>query len=412
MKKMVIFIVTLVITSMIIMFSNSSKQELEHISLDNNLDNLVGVYLENEDGEYETSSDIPQKGSGYQFNKVVCENDVEAEWNEESWSLIVPNNVVNFKCNLYFDKAQPIKDILLTYYPKVLTRTDFSTIVTDTTTGTIYKSADNSQFDDDGEVYYFAGNPQDNWVKFAGYYWRIIRINGDGSLRIIYNGTSPITTGANTQIGTSAFNTAYHSNEYVGYMYTGMEVHGISNSSAVKLKLDEWYKLNIVDQRYMDYIDLNAGFCNDRTPSSGNGLSISSTKYALYDRLTNVGKPTFKCSHQDDLFTVATSNKGNKALQYPIGLITGDEVWYAGGGAYNYTNNSYYLYTSSSYWTMSPSSFGSSYAYVFYVNHLGDFSAAIVDGTFGVGIRPVINLKSNVHISDGNGLADSPFLIS
>ena len=72
MKKIVIFIVTLVITSMIIMFSNSSKQELEHVSLDNNLDNLVGVYLENEDGEYETSSDIPQKGSGYQFNNAVC----------------------------------------------------------------------------------------------------------------------------------------------------------------------------------------------------------------------------------------------------------------------------------------------------------------------------------------------------
>ena len=390
----------------IISFSKEEKKVLVEEEINNSNTSLVFM-LQDKEGNYNKSEELPSSGYSFNTSKSVCSNNTTPTWEDNK--LYLNNlNKNGTSCYLYFDRMGAKDTILLGKEIKIrILPFTTSTTVTDTTTGTIYKAED-----DDGDTYYFAGNPQDNWVKFAGFYWRIIRINGDGSLRIIYNGTSPITTGANTQIGTSAFNTAYHSNEYVGYMYTGMEVHGISNSSAVKLKLDEWYKLNIVDQRYMDYIDLNAGFCNDRTPSSGNGLSISSTKYALYDRLTNVGKPTFKCSHQDDLFTVATSNKGNKALQYPIGLITGDEVWYAGGGAYNYTNNSYYLYTSSSYWTMSPSSFGSSYAYVFYVNHLGDFSAAIVDGTFGVGIRPVINLKSNVHISDGNGLADSPFLIS
>ena len=123
-------------------------------------------------------------------------------------------------CSSSIDISPSIKDTLLAYYPTVLTRTDFSTTVTNTTTGTIYKSADSSQYDDDGEVYYFAGAPTDNWVSFAGYYWRIIRINGDGSIRMIYAGTDPtVTTGSGTQIGTSTFSIdddTYNNNAYVG----------------------------------------------------------------------------------------------------------------------------------------------------------------------------------------------------
>ena len=90
---------------------------------------------------------------------------------------------------------------MIARYTTVKTRADFSTTVTETTTGTIYKSADSSQYDYYGEVYYFAGNPTDNWVKFGTnesgqpLYWRIIRINGDGAIRLIYNGTSMATTG-------------------------------------------------------------------------------------------------------------------------------------------------------------------------------------------------------------------------
>src|SRR5699024_7813929 len=111
------------------------------------------------------------------------------------------------------------------------TRTDFSTIVTEDTTGTIYYE-DTSK----GRTYYFAGAPTDNWIKFGGFYWRIIRINEDGTLRLIYSGndtSGPVTTGENTRIGTSAFNSSRNNNMYVGYMYTRNQVHGLENPSTI-----------------------------------------------------------------------------------------------------------------------------------------------------------------------------------
>ena len=404
MKKIVIFIVTLVITSMIIMFSNSSKQELEHVSLDNNLDNLVGVYLENEDGEYETSSDIPQKGSGYQFNKAVCENDIEAEWNEESWSLIVPNNVVNFKCNLYFDKQSTVKDLILANSKVNEGTPDFSK--TATTDEGIYKTQD-----DWGDSYYFRGAVNNNWVKFAGYYWRIIRINGDGSIRVIYNGTSMATTGASTRLQTKSFNLSYNSSEYVGYMYTNGQQHGNTINSDIKTVVDNWYNSNLAS--YADKISKEAGFCGDREVESGyswsNHPSIT-VYYASRVRLSTNKVPTLKCSNSSDLYTISSSSKGNKALTNPIGLISADESAMA-GGVYGSNNTGYYLYTGEAYWTISPSYFDSvsGVANVFYVDSDGDLGWGYMFGT--IGVRPVINIASDAEIKSGNGTIAAPYEI-
>ncbi len=141
----------------------------------------------------------------------------------------------------------------------ISTRSNFSSTLTANTTGTIYQATD-----DDGTTYYYAGAPTDNWVYFAGYYWRIIRINGDGTIRLIYNGTRTSTTGNNTQMGTSKFNGSYNNNAYVGYMYTIGSVHGLGTSSRIKDTLDSWYTSSL--SSYVGYIDANAGFCNDRTP--------------------------------------------------------------------------------------------------------------------------------------------------
>ena len=128
------------------------------------------------------------------------------------------------------DEKVSAKDVILANYPTVKTRTSFSSTVTATTTGTIYKSANSSQYDNNNkEVYYFAGNPTDNWVRFAEFYWRIIRINGDGSIRLIYQGTSANTTGTGTQITVGSdnefeFNSSYDNNMYVGFKYTSNNV--------------------------------------------------------------------------------------------------------------------------------------------------------------------------------------------
>ncbi len=266
--------------------------------------------------------------------------------------------------------------------------------------------------DDDGATYYWRGNVDNNWVSFAGYYWRIIRINGDGSIRLIYSGEgSPQTTGTGTQIGTSEFNNSYRNNMYVGYMYTSGNVHGTGTSSTIKGVLDNWYLTNIQNKGYSGYIDTNAGFCGDRSidpTSSGTGLGTSSTDYGADYRLSNNKTPTFGCSSDSDLYTVGSSNKGNKALTYPVGLITADEVAYA-GGVYLTSNNSYHLYTNQYYWTMSPHFFRSAgSASVFVVDIDGKLVNDWVNDAFGV--RPVINISPDVRIT-GSGTIQDPYVV-
>ena len=303
------------------------------------------------------------------------------------------------------------KEVILSNYDTVLTRNDFSQTVTDTTTGTIYKSLDESQYDNDGEVYYFAGNPTDNWVEFGGYWWRIIRINGNGSIRMIYQGTSANATGTGTQIGTSAFNTNYNDNAYVGYMYgtpgssTYEAIHVNKNDSTIKQKLDEWFASESGLINYLKYLDKKIGFCGDKTPYSGTG--IDQTYYVAYNRLVNNKNPIFKCQNSNDLYTTSGSEQGNGVLIYPIGLITADEVAYAGGVS-NINNENYFLNTNVIYWTITSSNYVANFANVFAIWSNGNLNRDAVDRTWGV--RPVINLKADVTIT-GSGTTTDPYKV-
>ena len=238
-------------------------------------------------------------------------------------------------------------------------------------------------------------------------YWKIIRINEDGSIRLVYNG--PSTTGAYVTIGNSKFNTNYDDNAYVGYMYgtpsssTYALTHANTNDSTIKDYLDEWYIKNL--SSYSSYL-ADAGFCNDRSvaPSAGLwdssdtalGYSTKETYYGAYNRLYTNKKPQFACSNEErDLFTTSASSEGNKKLTNPIGLITMDEVAYA-GGVYGITNESMYL--SGGYiWTMSPFLYDATHANVWNL-HVGGFvNGNRVDGERDV--RPAVNLQSEVEVS-------------
>ena len=300
-------------------------------------------------------------------------------------------------------------ETILANYPTILTRTDFSITVTTTTTGTIYKSADSSQYDNDGEVYYFAGNPTDNWVYFGGFYWRIIRINGDGSIRMIYQGTN---TSGNGLIQTSPFNSSYNDNMYVGLKYASGNVHGTGTNSTILTALNTWYSSNLAS--YADKIDGNAGFCGDRQPSTSmtsfnnqGGTYRTLTYYKADFRLVRYKQPIFKCEVGSDLYTTSESNQGNKALQYPIGLITADEVAYA-GGVYDVSNVGYYLYTGQLYWTMSPHEYNNSSAQVFFINSDGSLNEIMV--AYAAGVRPVINLKADTKF-EGSGTSSDPYTV-
>ena len=290
--------------------------------------------------------------------------------------------------------------------------------------------------DDYGTSYYYRGNVDNNYVKFAGYYWRILRVNGDGSIRVVYAGdANTIDTLPNkvevlqngyddgdtgyTQIGTSAYNSSYNDNAYVGYMYgaTGSssyeETHANTNNSTIKTRVDTWYEENIANHpEYTEHIS-DTLFCNDRSfasNSSGPGAGTIPTAYRWYNGPwtsgTNKTNPRLMCKEQNDRFTVEDTQMGNGDLTYPVGLLTTDEAALAGG--YNRSNSGYYLYTGNWYWTMSPYFFYGSNTRVRYVSSAGGVNYG--DVSYSRGVRPVLNLKSG-SLKSGSGTATDPFLV-
>ena len=416
-----------IISAIILQFTRAKYRVTESIPLVNGTINytlpdlnIIGLYVDGEevtelDSSKEYTLDTSKSTCTYKDGSAI--SNLSINYDSDTKELqITPFTTKGTKCYLYFDEDSSVAETLLANYPTQTTRSSFTSTVTNTTTGTIYYE-DTSK----GRTYYFAGNPTDNWVSFGGFYWRIIRINEDGTIRLIYQGTSANTTGTGTQLSsTSAFNGSYNNNMYVGYMYQSNQVHGLTSPSTIKGRLDQWYQDNLATN-YGDKIDGNAGFCGDRYPSTSSsssngsgGTGTTTTYYGAYIRLTQSNvTPTFECIDEDggdsDLYTTEGSSGGNGALTYPIGLITADEVVY-GGLSWSGGTTSNYLYTGQNYWTLSPYYYYNGRADVFRVDSDGYLSWYGVRSAYGV--RPVINLKANVQITGGNGSSSSPYVIS
>ena len=336
---------------------------------------------------------------------------------------------------------------------------DFSTVTTASDKG-MYSAQD-----DLGTSYYFRGAVDNNWVKYGKYtkdmyncnngtisatdtgnsctkiassgddiYWRIIRINGDGSIRMIYSGVTPPTEStkviktADTSLGKSPFNAKYDSAEYdsaeyVGYMYTIGEQHGTSKSSDIKTYLEDWYAnytdLNKTGTKITDQI-----YCNDRTVSTSD-VAYSPTNYTTLTSWNSKGttyyygtngrvynnpvSPDYKCPVASDKFTTTTA-KGNGKLSYPVGLITADEITFAGLPARK-TNNSFYLYTGDYYWAGSPFVFDGSISDECCVDDGGGLlmDYVFVDGLYGV--RGVVSLSSESKLL-GSGTYNDVYTVN
>ncbi len=262
-----------------------------------------------------------------------------------------------------------------------------------------------SALDDYGTTYYYRGNVVNNNVYFGGFYWKIIRINGDGSIRMIYNGQNNDESDYYGKfIGSSTYNDSVNSKWYSGYMYgtnISTDSDGVLNevNSAIKDKIDDWYEANFENTIYKNYIS-DTGFCNERS-FNGNNF-ISSEK--------NI--PSFNCLNSvNDLFTTQQSLIGNKALKYPIGLITYDELW-SSGEKTGVVNNKGYLYNKFSYYTMTPSVYYPSGNAVAIYSYNGEINSISTNYPYSVfGVRPVINLKSDVKITGGIGTANDPYVV-
>ena len=329
-----------------------------------------------------------------------------------------------------------------TFYSTLLSDRGIST-TNRTTFSAAFDSTDQVLYtakEDNKTVYYFAGNATDNWVKFGknasnqDLYWRIIRTNSDGGIRLLYHGTS--TTATDAYIGISAFNSTYNNSMYVGYMYgtSGSQASNRTNTnnSTIKTAIDNWYATNL-NTNYGKYISTTAVYCNDREVGSGTYSATGSNfYYAAFTRLETNKTPTYTCTNTDDKFTV-DSSAGNGKLTYPIALMTADEISYAGGLYANYNANAWYfrnakegtLTTSSSstdasysstgsnwWWLLSPYFWSGNYARVFYVG--GSSGPGYLDNDFvldSFGVRPAVSLKSCVKTSGGDGSASAPYTI-
>ena len=305
--------------------------------------------------------------------------------------------------------------------PRIQTRTGFDTTFTETNTGTLYKATESIAGNTPKDVYYFAGDAKNNWVKFGGFYWRIIRTNYDGSIRLLYSGTSHNTTEG--YIGKSAFNSTFKDPMYVGYMYgTSGSLDSNrtnTNNSTIKTYIDNWYNNNL--SSYSKYISTEAVYCNDRELAQGSTYKTGNTTfdYAPRGRLDTNKTPAYNCTNIKDAFSGSNSEA---KLTYPIGLMTADEVAYAGGKAFTNLPSPYAWYylnsaggsiTGSTYWySLSPIYWYGSFSWVWGVagsDNTGYLGRNDVLGSLAV--RPVISLKSCTLYSTGNGAPETPYEI-
>ena len=398
MKKSIIIMGIIVTIGSIALLYDSNKKEvlLNKEEITNN--KSIAIYVKQEDGNYEKTNTIPESGYMLNEDRSVCSNNAKPNWNFKT-NILKINNLSsnNTSCYLYFEPATEEVNTILGNITVNKYTPDFSKIAT--TDEGIFKTNDN-----DGVSYYWRGAATTNYLKFGGYCWRIVRINGDGTIRLIYDGTTCHSNGEITTDSIAVENVSYSSNkdrsEYVGWTYTeGLQRPANNNEgtpSNAKTKLEEWYNANLKSQESKI---ADGKYCNDRNVVNGQSWSSSpsaSFNYASYKRLYEDYMPTLNCS-SNDLYTLK------------VGLIMADEIELS--GCKNAINTSYYLYNGQNYWTISPYQwyYGSStslYARVFAVNSDGYFGYWNVDYTHGV--RPVINLKSNVTLT-GTGTINDPY---
>ena len=292
--------------------------------------------------------------------------------------------------------------------------------------------------DDYGTSYYFRGAVKNNYVQFANKCWRIVRVGGDGFVKLILhndnkagaanpcasanNSTSAAFARFSGTTYTSAFNSSYNDNAYVGFKYGTVgasdyaTTHANTNKSTILTNLETWYTNNL--KTYESVIDDNV-WCNDKTnvtdtsydpwgiTPNGKGYAKNVTYYGATQRLVSKSKsaggagPSLKCNGE---LSKITSK---------VGLITADELAFA-GYAFNIGNTTTYLQenaTDTYWWSLSPINFNGSNAYVWsVVGSLGGLYNYSVRNACG--LRPSISLVSSTTISSGTGTSEDPYVVN
>ena len=467
-------------------------------------ENLKTIEIDFKEGTIDKNIKQVQKGNNVEFSLTPSDTSVTLDKlnitclsgtvpTVSGNTLTISNVQKNEFCQVYKEKV-PLLSQILKDNPTIKTRTTF-TRFTETNRGTLYKATEQIGTNPVKDVYYFAGDAKNNWVKFGkttessctykgkkvfiyngglknvetqtecetyslcnskylgpvlvenssmcgnvngtiltekatwngtstkDIYWRIIRTNHDGSIRLLYVGTGPDTTTGN--IGTSAFDTYYSSPMYVGYKQGGdTSLDTIRNNkydSTIKITIDTWYKNNLTN--YTKYLSTSAVYCNDRSLGTGQTYSASSRfNFASYYRMDDATKgakanPSYNCTDIRDAFSVDNTSA---KLDFPIALMTADEIAFAGGVAWKTMNTPYAWFMSNSvgtkvssdWWSLSPGIGWGSSSSVWYWD-LGSDYAYLRNFTVQItcAVRPAISLKSCIKYSTGNGTPETPYEI-
>ena len=367
------------------------------------------------------------------------------EWSGTEWELTTKIKSGNVRCNATFESLAPAPNGWYEAGNGTLLASlrDNNTLKTPITTpGAAVSTADEallaSAVDDYGTSYYFRGAVTNNYVKFANKCWRIVRVSGDGSVKLILHNdnttkvANPCDAANNSASAafarysgekyTSKFNTNYDDNAYVGFKYGTVgasdyaSAHANINNSTILTNLETWYTNNL--KTYADTI-ADTVWCNDKTnvtdtsydpwgwTPNGYGYGKNVTYYGATQRLISTNGrtggtgPSLKC------------NSGLSKINSKVGLITADELAYAGYAA-ALKNTTTYLQenaTDTDWLSLSPSVFFSVYAFVWSVNGgSGDFGNYSVNSDGGV--RPAISLIISTTISGGTGTSEDPYVVN
>lgn len=181
-----------------------------------------------------------------------------------------------------------------------------------------------------------------------------------------------------------------------------------TTSSRIKTTIDTWYAGNMTE--YTKYLE-DTIWCNDRSFYSGSlkGKDVDAgtgySYFGAYGNNVSTKNPSVSCPNVNDSFTVSSEN-GNGALDYPVALLTADELTLAGHGWNGYSRNAY-LYTGQYYWSLSPYYFDANDARGFVMNSNGYLNNDRVYSTNGV--RPSVSLAPGIMISGGDGTSEDPY---
>ena len=348
------------------------------------------------------------------------------DWSGTEWELTTKIKSGNVRCNATFESLAPAPNGWYEAGNGTLLASlrDNNTLKTPITTpGAAVSTASEallaSTEDDYGTSYYFRGAVKNNYVEFANKCWRIVRVGGDGSVKLILhndntsNASNPCSSANNSITAafahyngstyTSVFNSSSNDNAFIGFMYgtagssTYEATHANTNKSTILTNLETWYNNNL--KTYESVIEDNVWYNDKNISGSGLGYGTNATNYIAYERLRTNKTPSLKCN--GELSKIISK----------IGLITADELVYAGyasgvSGSTNYLEENA---TGAWWWTLTPTVFNESYARMWCLGGgLGGFANEVVNNANGV--RSYISLRASTNVT-GEGTSEKPYVV-